>query len=171
MKKGGLVIALFVLFISFIIGIYWERLDSVREGVHFVLDPTFGRLIGYNSLIGFIITVAIISLALTLAQKYLTNQEELKKLKAQQKAIQKEAKQYKNQPEKMMELNKKTLEVTPKMLQLSMSHIAYTALPIILFFRWFQEILSPIYGGWWLFYYIILTLIFSSILRKALKVA
>jgi len=69
-----------------------------------------------------------------------------------------------------MELQKKSFSTMPKMMHLSFRAFAYTGVPLILFFRWFQETLSPIYGGWWLLYYLIGAMIFSSIFRKIFKV-
>jgi uncharacterized membrane protein (DUF106 family) len=168
--KGGTIGLLFVLAISFYIGIYWEKLDAVRAAVGFVLDPTFGVLIEWNTFIGFLITVAVISLILTIAQKFFTDQAELKILKAEQKAVQEEMKQYKNHPEKLIELQKKSFSTMPKMMHLTMRAFVYTGVPIILFFRWFQEMLAPIYGGWWILYYLIGAMIFSIIFRKIFKV-
>lgn len=169
--KAGTIALFFVLALSLYIGYYWEDLDTVRAGVHYIFDPTFGALIGWSTFLGFMVTVAIISLILSLAQKFLTDQKELKILKAEQKAVQAEMKQYRDHPEKLLELQKKSFQTMPKMMHLTMRSFVYTGIPIILFFRWFQEILHPIYGGWWILYYIIATMIFSSIFRKLLKIA
>ena len=167
---GSTIGLIFVLAVSLYIGFFWEKLDSVRAVVNAVLNPTFGALLAWSTLPGFLIIVAIIALILTLAQKLFTNQVELKKLRQEQKAVQQEMKQYRDQPEKLMELQKKSFETMPKMMHLAFRSFAYTGIPIILFFRWFQEILDPIYGGWWLLYYIIATMVFSTIFRKVLKV-
>lgn len=168
--KNSAVILVIVLGISMYIGFFWDSLDSIRNGVSSILDPTFGVLISWNNFFGFLIIVAILSLLLTLAQKFLTDQKELKKLKEEHKEIQKEMKKYTDDKEKSAELLKKSGPLTMKMLHLSMSAFAYTGIPIILFFGWFRETLSPIYGGWWILYYIVVTMIFSSIIRKVLKV-
>lgn len=168
--KAGTIGLIFVLALSLYIGYFWDSLDTVREGVKAVLDPTFGMLMEWNLLFGFLITVGIITLVLTLAQKFLTDQKELKKLRDEQKAVQKEMKEYKNHPEKLLELQKKSFETMPKMFHLTMRSFVYTGVPIILFFRWFQGILNPIWGGWWILYYIIAAMVFSSIFRKVLKV-
>lgn len=96
--KAGTVGLLFVLALSMYIGFAWEDLDSVRAGVGSVLEPSFGALIEWNTFLGFLISVGVISLILTLAQKFFTDQKELRILKAEQKAVQKEMKQYRDHP-------------------------------------------------------------------------
>jgi len=62
------------------------------------------------------------------------------------------------------------------MMKLSMRAVAFTGIPIILFFRWFNDFFvnagNPKFFGImnWLFFYIIFSIIFSSIFRKILKV-
>jgi uncharacterized membrane protein (DUF106 family) len=97
-------------------------------------------------------------------------------MKKEQKFIQGEMKKYREHPEKMMELQKKQMEFLPKMLKISMRPIIYTAIPLILFFRWFMDFFTaagdPKFFGFlsWFWFYLILSLIFSSILRKLLDV-
>jgi len=113
----------------------------------------------------------------TLAQKYATDQVALKELKKEQKAIQKQMKEFKEHPEKLMELQKKQMKLFPKQMKLSMRAIAFTGVPLILFFRWFQDFFTTlgdvkffgIIGSWFLFY-LIIAMVFGSILRKYMKV-
>lgn len=170
MKKSTVAL-LVVLAFALYIGYAWERLDAVRAGVHAVLDPTFGTLIAWNSFIGFLLVVAFISFCLMLAQKYLTDQKEMKRLREEHKALQKQMKEFKDHPEKVTELTKKQLALMGPMMHITFRAFTYTGIPVILFFRWFQEILTPVYGGWWLFYYIVASMIFTSLFKKWFKVA
>ena len=170
-KKGSFLGIFIAMIVSLGIAFYWDKLPIIKNSVESVLNPTFGALIQWNNLLGFLIIVALITLILTLAQKFLTDQEEMKKLKKEQKSLQEEMKKYKDHPEKFLELQKESIKLIMPMMTLSMRPLAYTAIPIILFFRWFQEILDPIYGSWWIFYYILASIIFSSIFRKMMNVA
>ena len=121
-----------------------------------------------------IIITAIISLILSLVQKYATDQESLKQLKSEQKLLQEEMKQYKDHPEKLMELQKKQLEFIPKTMDLTMAPVLYTAIPIILFFRWFSEYFTmnpeKILGFFsWFWAYLIFSIVFSIVFRKVFK--
>jgi uncharacterized membrane protein (DUF106 family) len=157
--------------IPFVVFGLWDKYPIIKDSVHFVLDPTFGVLLNMNLWVGFLIIIAVISFLQTLAQKYLTNQAELKKLKHEQKLLQEEMKKYENHPEKLMELQKKSFEFVPKTMDLTMGSVIYTSIPFILLFRWFTLYLMPIWGNWWILYYLIGSMVFSSIFRKWLDVA
>jgi len=165
--------------ISMIIAYSWEsaRMQWVKNAIHFLLDPSAGALISWHLEIGMLIIIFILSLIMTLIQKYTTDQVELKKIKVEQKALQKEMKEAKDDPKKMAELQKKNMEMIPKQFKLSMGSIAYTAIPFVLFFRWFDDFFKALgstkffgFMGWFLFY-LISYMIFSSIIKKKLDVA
>ena len=78
---------------------------------------------------------------MTIIQKYATDQKILREMKEEQKILQEEMKKYKNHPEKVAELSRKQLEFIPKTMKLTMRPIVYTAIPLILFFRWFMDFL------------------------------
>ena len=79
-------------------------------------------------------------------------------------------KKYKDHPEKLLEFQKKQLEFIPKTLELTIKPLIYTSIPIILLFRWFGDFLNPVFGGWWILYYLIGAMIFSGIFKKVFKV-
>ncbi len=165
-----------ILGVSLYIASLWDKTlfgkpALIKELVGSVLNPTLGAMLNWNIWVGFIFVIALTSLILTLAQKYLSNQTELKELKKEQKILQEEMKKYKEHPEKMLELQKKQLEFIPKTFELTMKPLLYTSIPIILLFRWFGEYLQPIFGGWWILWYLIGSLVFSSIFRKVFDVA
>lgn len=166
---------------SLILAFTWDHSPIVKNSVHAVLDPSIGTLIQWNLNVGMLILVFIISLATTLVQKYATDQEAIRELKAEQKELQKEVQQWKHDPQKTMEINKKNmarnLEITGHIMRLSMKASIFTIVPFILLFRWFQDIFSimgnPKFFGFlsWFWFYLIFVMIFSSILRKWMKVA
>lgn len=175
-ENRGMFIYFGVLIVSLIIAYNWEttifgKTAFIKTAVSSVLDPSLGVLLSWNTWIGFIVIVALTSIILTLAQKYLSNQVELKEMKKEQKILQEEMKKYKDQPQKLLELQKKQLEFIPKTFNLTMKPLMYTSVPIILLFRWFSDFLQPIFGGWWILYYLIGSLVFSAIFRKIFKVA
>lgn len=174
-NKGMLVFFL-ILILSLYIASQWEaeifgHPALIKNTIGAALNPWLGALLSWNIWVGFIVVVALTSLALTLAQKYLSNQAELKEMKKEQKILQEEIKKYRDHPEKLKELNKKQLEFIPKTFNLTMKPMMYTAIPIILLYRWFGEILTPNFGNWWILYYLIGSLVFSTIFRKAFDVA
>ena len=175
-KEGSFKGIFIVMIISLLIAFLWNNSSFIKNTAHSVLDPSVGLLLNWNITWGMAIIVLIISVATTLIQKYATDQKTLREMKKEQKSLQEEMKKYREHPEKMMELQKKQMEFIPKMLKISMRPVIYTAIPLILFFRWFMDFFTtagdPKFFGFlsWFWFYLILSLIFSSILRKLLKV-
>jgi len=177
MDKGGSFRPIFIVMsVSLLIAFFWDSFPPIKNAAHFVLDPTAGFLLNWNTTYGMLALIFIISLFITLLQKYATDQETLKELKKEQKILQGEMKKFKEHPEKLMELQKKQFEFIPQTMKLSMRPIIFSGVPLILFFRWFQDVFSlmgdyKFFGilGWFGFY-LITSIIFNMVLRKILKV-
>jgi uncharacterized membrane protein (DUF106 family) len=123
-----------------------------------------------------LIVFFIIALITTIVQKYATDQETLRELRKEQKELQKEMNKYKDDPKKMMEIQKSIWPTTLKIMRVSMKGSLFTIIPFLLFFRWFMDFFaamgSPKFFGFfnWFWFYLLSILVFSSILRKTLKV-
>ena len=165
-----------VMVVSLLIAGMWNTLPIIKTSVNFILNPFFGWLLNWNLFIGLIIIVFFINLAQILIHKYTTDQEGLKRLKEEQKKFREQMKTLKDQPDKMLELQKKQMASIPKSFSLSMKSVAYTMIPLLLFFRWFQDFFSlrenPVLflGIKWIGTYIIFSVVFSIIMKKVLKV-
>lgn len=174
MLKMFLLLTVFVI----VFGGMWNSIPAIKNAVHFVLDPSFGALLVWNIYIGMFVIIILINLITTLVQKYLTDQVSLKKMKEEQKILQEEAKKYKNDPSKLMEFQKKQMEFIPKTFDLTMKPLLFTFIPFVLFFRWFNDYFAlPGFAGFkffgflsWFWFYLIFSIILSSILRKLFKV-
>jgi len=170
---------LLIIIASFLIAGLWNQYPVIKNAVHSALDPTAGSVLNYNIYLGMFIVVAAITLLTTLVQKYTTDQEALRKMKTEQKSAQEEMKKFKNDPAKMLEFNKKQMENMPKMFEATMKPLAYTFVPIVLFFRWFNDYFtSTALAGFkffgflsWFWFYLIFAIVFSSVFRKVLKAA
>jgi len=165
-----------VMIISLGIAFFWGRVPIIKDTVHAALDPTAGILLERNADIGILAFAAVISLFITIIQKYTTDQETLREIKKEQKLLQQEMKNYKDHPEKLMELQKKQLSSIPKTFEITLRPIMYTSIPIIIFFRWFSDYFADnpvkIFGVLnWFLAYIILSMIFTTVFRKVFKVA
>lgn len=164
-----------VVIISMTIALFWNQVPIIKDFIHSILDPTAGELMNKGVNFGMIIISAIIALFITIIQKYTTDQETLRQIKKEQKLLQAEIKKYKDQPEKMLELQKKQFQFIPRTFEITLRPIMYTSIPIILFFRWFHDYFTTnplkVFGLSWLWAYLILSMIFSTIFRKVFKVA
>ncbi len=165
---------LLVMIVSLVIASLWNTIPFIKDTIHLILNPTAGALLNWNTDIGMIIVTLIIILLITLVQKFTIDAETMAEIKKEQKFLKEEMKTYKEHPEKMMELQKKQLEMIPRTFEITMKPLIYTAIPIILFFRWFNDYFTAvdvkIFGFFsWFWAYLLLSIIFSLILRKILK--
>jgi len=175
-KQGSFLPIIFIMGISLAIAGYWDKIPLIKNAVHSALDPSAGVLINWNLTLGMMIVVFVISLLTTLVQKYATDQKALKELREEQKIFNEEMKKYRDNPEKIAELSKKQMEFIPRTFKLTSRSILYTGIPFILFFRWFTDFFTemgnPTFLGFmsWFWFYFIFTIVFSSFLRKWMKV-
>jgi uncharacterized membrane protein (DUF106 family) len=180
-KEGSFKPIIFVMIASMAIAAFWDKIPFIKESVHSVLNPSAGWLLTWNLEWGMILIVLFISLFTTLVQKYATDQKAIRELRKEQKILQEEMKKYKENPAKVAELSKKQLEFIPRTFKLTSRSIMFTGIPFILFFRWFNDFFAnmeiiagePIkFFGFmsWFWFYLVFVMIFSSILRKTMKV-
>lgn len=180
-KEGSFRPVIFIMLASLVMASLWDKVPQIKNAIHAVFDPSVGAMLNWNLDVGMIIVVFVITLIVTLVQKYATDQDKLKELKKEQKEIQKQMKELKHHPEKMMELQKKQFALMPKQMKLSMRALAFTGIPFILFFRWFNDYFAAIEAATgepvrflgflsWFLFYLIFAMIFGSILRKKLDV-
>ncbi|MEM4719642.1 MAG: EMC3/TMCO1 family protein [Candidatus Pacearchaeota archaeon] len=166
-------IALLIMFLSTLIGIFWDIFPFIKNLGHFILDPLIIPTLEFNLTYGFLFFVFLINLFIILVQKYLTDQKSLKKLKEEQRKLQRESKEFVNDPKKMLEFNKKSIELTKDIFIVSMDSWIYTMIPLVLFFRWFNDYFSQnsfqFLGMNWFFSYIVFSIIFSIFLKKIFR--
>ena len=101
-----------------------------------ILTPALLPLFAWNPFWGIVIFSFVISLLITLAYKYLTNQNEMKRLKEEQKEFQKRMKELKEHPEEMMKIQKEAMSKNFEYMKHSLKATLITMLPIILVFSW-----------------------------------
>jgi uncharacterized membrane protein (DUF106 family) len=174
-KEGSYKGIFIVMIITLAIAGFWDSFSAIKDTAHAILDPSLGILLNWNLSVGMMIAVFLISVFMTFVQKYATDQETLKEMKKEQKALQEEMKKFKEHPEKLAELQKKQFEFLPRMFKLNMRSMVYTGIPVILLFRWFSDFFisidnAKILGMHWLVFYILASIIFSTILRKIFDV-
>ena len=176
-KEGSMGLIFVVMLVSLGVASMWDKVPVIKNFAHSILNPTAGALLNWNVTFGMLILVFLISVFTMLVQKYATDQETLKELKKEQKILNEQMKEFKNHPEKLMELQKKQLEFIPKTFKLTSRAMVFTAVPFILLFRWFNDYFSALedlrFFGFmtWFWFYFVFVMIFSSIMRKAFKVA
>ena len=135
-----------------------------------------------NALVSIIVIAFFLSLAVTLVYKFLTNQALMKELREQMKKIQDK---MKSNPDKAVELQKQAMSLNMKLMKESFKPLLITIIPFFAIFAWLKSVYNGLVilnvpfhiplssfetGLGWIGVYIICSLIFSTVLRKLLKV-
>lgn len=138
-------------------------------------NAIFGFLINWNPLGALIIISFILTALITIAYKYLTDQELMKSLKAELKELQQQMKEAKSDTQKLMQLQKQSMEKNMKYMMHSFKPTLFTLIPLLIIFNWLRveytgKELNFIGIHSWIWVYIIFSIVFSMLLRKLLRV-
>ena len=127
-----------------------------------------------------LLTIVVLSFVITfiatIIYKWFTDQNLMKSLKEDTKKLQEEAKQHKDNPAKMMEIQKQAMDKNMKYMMHSFKPTLITILPIGLLITWLGKAYKGIdlnFLGFidsWIWTYIIISVIASILIRKILKV-
>ncbi|MBR9677653.1 DUF106 domain-containing protein [Candidatus Woesearchaeota archaeon] len=101
-----------------------------------LLDGAMGFLLKLSPLAGLVVVSLVMTLFITLIYKFTTDQVLLKELKENQKKVQAEMRKHKDNPKKVMELQKKAFAASGVIMRQSMKSMIYTFIPIIILFGW-----------------------------------
>lgn len=140
-------------------------------------NAIFGNLITYNPLYGLLAVSFVITLIITLVYKFMTDQKELKRVRDETKDIRDQMKLHKDNPQKMSELQKRSLEISMGSFKHQIKPMIVTMIPILIIFGWLKATYIDInnlnflgFIDTWIWTYIVSAMIFSIILRKLFKV-
>jgi uncharacterized membrane protein (DUF106 family) len=174
MRQRHILMILWIVVLA--IGLFWNNVPVIKNTVHAVFDPTLGALLDANIFWGMLGIIIVLNLIMIFVQKYATDQEALKRLKKEQKDFQKQIKQFKDDPQKMLELNQKQFEFFKETFRLTSRSWTYTLIPFVLLFRWFTDYFANVsyefFGFFsWFWFYLIASIVITSIFRKVFDVA
>ena len=112
-------------------------------GYYDFLSIVFSPLLNMNPFFALLILSIFISIVTTLVTKYATKQELMKKLKDDIKGFQKQMKEVRDNPAKMMEMNKKAMEANMQYMAQSFKATLITSIPIIfLLIPWMNSVFA-----------------------------
>ncbi|MEK6886555.1 MAG: EMC3/TMCO1 family protein [Nanoarchaeota archaeon] len=142
------------------------------------LDPILNPLLTSFGQLGFVALISlIVSLITVIVYKYTTDQILMKSIKEDLDKLNKKMKEHKSDSHKMIQVQKEMWSKQMTMMKHSFTSTIYTFLPIIILFNWLRLNLNSdkilnlgVINFGWLGSYIIFAILFSSILRKILKV-
>ena len=126
-------------------------------------------VLSVNPKVSIAVFSVVVTLISTLVQKWLTDQDHLKRLKERQKELQKEMKKSKD-PTVLQEINMEMMQITGTMFKSSMKPMFVTMIPFLLLFAFIRRVYVPLLGNGWFWYYLGYSVISSIVIRKLLKV-
>ena len=138
------------------------------------METINGFVVGYP-IPALILISAALTLITTLLLNYFTDQEHIKNLKKRQKELNKEIKAATKKGEHhiLEDLNKEMMELSMKLMKASFSikMMLITFIPFLIVFRWLRSYYVPLWGNWWILWYILASMVASTIYRKLFKMA
>ena len=132
------------------------------------------ELMQANPRTSIILISLMVTIFITTVRYFMVDKDKMKEIKARQKELRKEIKLYKDNPEKMLELNQQMMEDMPEQMKQSFKPMLITMIPVLILFKWMFSVYSetalsgtsflfPV----WLWWYIGSSIIFSIILSKS----
>jgi uncharacterized membrane protein (DUF106 family) len=118
--------------------------DTLVNPIYKVLDILFGWLFDFGSMYAILGVAIVIGTTLTVVQYLLVDQKELKSMREETTAFQKEmlAAQKSNDKNKIKKLQKKKSridEMQSKLMTMSMKPLYITMIPILIFVSWLRQ--------------------------------
>jgi len=107
-----------------------------------LLNPIFSPLLRLDPLWGIILISVVLTFFITLVYKLVTDQTKMKALKQELKSIQKDMKSHKDNPEKMMEIQKGAMQKNLEYMKHSFKPMIFTMIPILIVFGWLNAHLA-----------------------------
>ena len=126
------------------------------------------EIILLNPQVGIVFLAGLISLFISSVNYFVMDKEKVRNGKERQKELQKQIKEHKENPEKMMKLQKEMMSHMGENFKHSLKPMMITMLPILVVFYWIRDVFSEALVGWF-WYYLVSALIFSMIFRKLFK--
>ena len=117
-----------------------------------------------------IVFAGLISLFITLVNYFVLDKDKVKDSKKKQKELRLKMKDLKDNPVKMMELQKEQMAHAMTNMKHSFKPMFITIIPILVFFWWIKaSYVDTTLGGSWFWYYLVSAIFFSIVFRKIFK--
>jgi uncharacterized membrane protein (DUF106 family) len=129
------------------------------------------EFIKQNPKLGIILVSIIVTIFVSLINKYTTDQKRMKEIKENQKKLQEEVKKNKNDPKKMLELQKEMMTYSGEMMKHSLKPMIFTLIPLLILFNWLRNVfIGTALEKSWVWWYIISSIAFSLVFKKIFKI-
>ncbi len=108
----------------------------VLEFLNPIFDPIFEPLLNLSPFWTIFVIAFFVTLLSSLIYKFTTDQDLMKRLKQEQKDIQKKMRDSKDHPEKMKEHQKEAFQKSMEYMKHSMKPMLFTTLPVLILIGW-----------------------------------
>jgi uncharacterized membrane protein (DUF106 family) len=114
-----------------------------------LFDPIFAPLLGLGPFWIIFAIALIATVIITIIYKIVTDQDLMKRLKEDQKDMQKKMKEFREHPEKLAQLQKEMWSKSMEQMKHSFKPTMFTFIPILILFGWLSAHLAfvPLYPG------------------------
>lgn len=117
-----------------------------------------------------ILAALLISFFISLVNYFVLDKERMHEIKSKQKALQEEMKNHKDNPQKLMELQKEMFSHMGETMRHSMKPMLITFIPLIILFPILRKmLLETAIASTWFWWYLASSIISSMIFRKLFK--
>lgn len=147
--------------------IYKER-EKFINPAFYLCKMAITDIIQANPKISIIIISGFVSLFISLVNYFVLDKDKVKAGKEKQKKLQAEIKLHKDNPQKMMELNKEMMGHVGENFKHSFRPMLITLIPILVVFAWIRNVFTDVLSGW-IWWYLVSAIIFSMVFRKVFK--
>jgi len=111
-----------------------------------------------------------VSLFISIINYFVLDKDKVKAMKIRQKELQKEIKNNKDNPAKVMELQKEMMGQVGDNFKHSLKPMLITIIPILVVFGWIKGVFAETtLAGSWFWYYLVSALVASMFFRKVFK--
>ncbi len=120
--------------------------------------------------ISVILAALLVAFFISLVNYFVLDKERMREIKGKQKALQEEMKNHKDNPQKLMELQKEMFSHMGETMRHSMKPMLITFIPLIILFPIIRNmLLTTSIASTWFWWYLVSSLISSMIFRKLFK--
>ncbi|OIO80533.1 hypothetical protein AUJ84_03205 [Candidatus Pacearchaeota archaeon CG1_02_32_132] len=117
-----------------------------------------------------IIISILVSFFISLINFFVLDKEKMRTSRARQKELQQEMKKYKDNPAKIMEMQKEMMTHVGDSFKHSLKPMLITLIPILLVFSWIRGVfLETTIAKTWFWYYLVSAIAGSLVFRKLFK--
>lgn len=131
---------------------------------------SISEIIQSNPKVSIVIISFLVTLLMTSIRYFVTDRRLMRDIKEKQKFVREEMKKHRDNPDKMMELNKQLMEHLPAQMKQIFKLMIVTMIPILIIFSWMRNTFAATaIATSWIWWYFVASIVFGIALGKLFK--